>query len=93
MEAKRAYDIITILETRATFALHRSVARRFRGARYFVLPDNSPSMGALAKGRSPAPRLNAVLRRNGAFLLGSDLYPYYAWTASALQPADEDSRK
>ena len=84
---------ITILETRATFALHRNVARSSRGMRYFVLPDNTPSMGALAKGRSCSRRLNAVLRRVGALLLAADLYPYYAWTASELQPADEDSRR
>ena len=89
----KAQEHITLLETRATHALHKHVARGSRSLRYFVLPDNQPSMGALAKGRSSSRRLNAILRRVGALLLAADLYPYYAWTASHLQPADADSRR
>ena len=88
----RHAEHITILETRATVALNKAIGNSCRCLRYFVLPDNTPSVGALAKGRSGSKRLNAVLRRNLFVVVRNELYPLYAWCSTHLQPADAYTR-
>jgi hypothetical protein len=88
----RHAEHITVLESRAVSALIRHAGKHFRGSRCFVLGDNRPTDGAHAKGRSPSERLNGVLRRTGAHVLGYNLFPYFAWTHTSVMPADQYTR-
>jgi hypothetical protein len=54
--------------------------------------DSKVSWGALSKGRSSAPRMNALCRRSMVLQLGGDLYPVWLWTISGWMFADEGSR-
>lgn len=85
---------INELELNAVAVLlkRRSRARLKHGMRYFHVLDSMVTRGCLAKGRSSSPRLNRVLRRCAAYLLGSDMYQFPLWTISRWNFADKPSR-
>ena len=87
-------DRIELGEARATLRLLRLLAT-FSGAhrtRLISLEDNSAFGGASAKGRSPAPALNYILRQMTAVCRLCRFIVILPWVQSAVQPADEASR-
>lgn len=76
----------------AVLLKRRSRGRLKHGMRYFHVLDSMVTRGCLAKGRSSSPRLNRVLRRCAAYLLGSDMYQFPLWTISRWNFADKPSR-
>ena len=83
---------ITLLESRVTLTALRSMRKSAAGKRVFFLLDNSPSLGAIAKGRSSSPRLNAILRKIAAVSLSGDITILCVWVSTSLQPADGATR-
>ena len=80
----------------------RAVARLMQGLS--ILPeahehavssmeDNEPLAAAVAKGRSPAPQLNFVLRKIGALSMATGIKLFLPWVETAHQTADALSRK
>ncbi len=57
------------------------------------LLDSRVALGVVAKGRSAAPALNAVVKRALPTLLVQDFYPGYDYLPTRLNPADHPSRK
>ena len=76
----------------AVFIKRRARLPSKHGRRYFHILDSMVSRGCLAKGRSSSPRLNQVLRRCAAHLLGGDMYQFPLWTISRWNFADKPSR-
>ena len=86
---------INVLEGQALLAHIRRLMReeRFHGRRLMVVLDSQVIFYALGKGRSPASRLNRLLRRIGAMVLFGDVYLFPIWTLSAWNFADRPSRR
>ena len=66
---------------------------QYHGKRLMVVLDSQVIFFALGKGRSPASRLNRLLRRLGAMVLFADVYLFPIWTLSAWNFADRPSRR
>ena len=60
--------------------------------RFLHIFDSFVAVGALSKGRSSSWRVNRVLRRVGALLLGTRQRGHYAWTSTDKMPMDGPSR-
>jgi hypothetical protein len=58
-----------------------------------VLVDSSTAHYGVAKGRSGSPHLLSLLRRYSALVLAGDVAVLSGWVPSALNPADDASRK
>ena len=58
-----------------------------------TLQDNSPTACAMKKGRSASFALLRVLRQKAATSLICNFYVILPWVQSAVQPADEASRR
>jgi hypothetical protein len=63
------------------------------GRRLLVLSDSQVAVGALSKGRSSSPLLLRRLRPIAAAVLASGLQLFVRWIPSAVNPADEPSRR
>jgi hypothetical protein len=63
------------------------------GRRLHVLVDSSSVYFGVNKGRSSSPAMLALLRRFAALVLASGLTVLTGWIPSALNPADNASRK
>ena len=61
--------------------------------RWFLVVDSMVTRGALAKGRSPARRLNRLLRRASAAQIALDSYLFPLWTISKWNFSDAASRR
>eukprot|EP00438_Fugacium_kawagutii_P033385 Skav211631 [mRNA] locus=scaffold2262:105332:110360:+ [translate_table: standard] len=61
--------------------------------RLLVVVDSQVLYFALGKGRSPAKRLNKILKRLSALQLAADVYVLPIWTLSAWNFADNPSRR
>ena len=87
-------DHVTLGESRAVIRLLDILTRShlFYRMRLQSLQDNQPTAGAFAKGRSPSPALNYLLRRRAARTLASSLRLMLPWVESCKMPADESSR-
>ena len=86
---------INELEMATVIALlkHRARSANLHHCRWFLVVDSMVTRGALAKGRSPARRLNRLLRRSAATQLASDSYLFPLWTISRWNFADGPSRR
>eukprot|EP00732_Lithocolla_globosa_P000549 Lithocolla_globosa_v1_NODE_182_length_5436_cov_23.147742.p1 type:complete len:485 gc:universal NODE_182_length_5436_cov_23.147742:1934-3388(+) len=67
--------------------------RRFFGTRFPFLLDSMVALGAIAKGRSSSQRINYYVRKIAAYTLALNLRPYWTWVPTAVNPADEPSRR
>lgn len=63
------------------------------GTQLMLLTDSSSVYFGINKGRSSSPRVLSLLRRYAALLLAGGLTVLPAWVPSALNPADNASRK
>ena len=61
--------------------------------RLLIVIDSQVLFYAIGKGRSPAKRINRLLRRLTALALMGDLYILPVWTLSAWNFADRPSRR
>lgn len=88
-------DHITLGEARGSLRVLNAVALTHRGARAKVLSlmDNLAWAGAAAKGRSPSPALNALLRKRCAMSIASRICLLLPWTDTHSMPADAISRR
>ena len=59
----------------------------------FVLVDSSTAHYGVGKGRSGSPHQLSLLRRYSALVLAGDVAVLTGWVPSALNPADDASRK
>ena len=86
---------INELEAQALFAHARRVLRdpQMRHVRLMVVIDSQVLFFALGKGRSPATRLNRILRRLMALLIAADVMIFPIWTLSSWNYADRPSRR
>ena len=87
-------EIIMVKEGRAFFTgLHRvTCAPGGLGVRHLALVDNTSVVGAVTKGTSSHPVLNAFARRLAALTLATGTTVDLVWCPTALQPADAPSR-
>ena len=87
-------DHITLGEARAVLRLlvRLSNCASCHRSKILSLEDNSPVSGAWAKGRSPAPALNFLLRKRCSFCVAAQLNTILPWTETKLMPADDLSR-
>lgn len=81
-----------------TLALVANVRRLLKDpgvlqTRLMVVVDSQVLFFALGKGRSPAKRLNKILKRLAALQLVGDVYVFPIWTLSAWNFADNPSRR
>ena len=88
-------DHITLGEARAVLRLLRILASvsRAHGHKVLSLQDNAATAGSMAKGRSPAPALNCLLRRRASMTLAADIQLGLLWVETGKMPADEASRE
>eukprot|EP00435_Cladocopium_sp_Y103_P035566 s1373_g9.t1 len=86
---------INELETQAMIAHIRRLLREpeVQQVRLLVIIDSQVLFYAVSKGRSPAKRINRLLRRLAALQLMGDLYVLPVWTLSAWNFADRPSRR
>lgn len=80
------------LNTVAVFLKRRARTSDKHRAKFFLVLDSMVTRGCLSKGRSSSRRLNQVLRKCAAHLLGTDGYLFPLWTISAWNFADKPSR-
>ena len=86
-------DHINLLEAMALLTLIARLCKsKISHSRVLVLVDSAVLKGAATKGRSSSYRLNTLLRRLTAYLLGYDLYVELLWVQSDANPADAPSR-
>lgn len=88
-------DHINIHEMRAACLGVEWLVRspQYHGKRVPLFIDSLVALGAFAKGRSSARRLNFYCRRMAALLIASGIRPYWIWVPTELNPADEPSRR
>lgn len=86
---------INVLETKTRTALIRRLASRrsTHGVRVLSLGDSRVALGASAKGRSSALKLNAALRLELPHVLGAQLQVSSFYAPTSLMIADAPSRK
>ena len=86
---------INVLEAQSLFAHMRRMAREpdFQHCRVLTVVDSQVLYYAIGKGRSPATRLNRILRRLMALQLAADVTVLPIWTISAWNWADRPSRR
>ena len=65
---------------------------RLWGSRVFLLLDSTVACGALAKGRSSAAALRALLRRFTGLCFSFNICISFIWVSTAINPADGPSR-
>ena len=87
-------DHITLGEGRGSMVLLQRLANapRAHGQRFSSLGDNMAWCGMVAKGRSPAFRLNRLLRKRGALTMAADIQLLHPWIDTHRMPADQLSR-
>ena len=61
------------------------------GCRIVTGGDNAPQVGAFMRGRSPSHALNGCCRKACAIELAGNFMPFYFWTPTDDNPADEPS--
>ena len=86
---------INELETQAMIAHVRRLLKEedVQQVRLLIVIDSQVLFYAVGKGRSPAKRINRLLRRLTALALMGDLYILPIWTLSAWNFADRPSRR
>ena len=90
---QRVRDHINIKELDSCLAAEEALAPfSWESARSLSLVDSQVSLGSLIKGRSSSFSLNSRLRSSLPGLLFFNLHPYYAYLASADNPADDPTR-
>ncbi len=87
-------DHITLGESRAVVRLVRGIAAVPSAHRHKIisLPDNRATAGSFAKGRSPAPALNFLLRQRAAAAVAAQLQIMLPWVQTSAMAADGLSR-
>jgi len=87
-------DHITLGEGRGAMVLMQRLANAAlaHGKRFASLGDNMPWCGMSSKGRSPAFRLNRLLRKRGALTIAADISLTHPWVDTLRMPADWLSR-
>ena len=88
-------DHITLGEGRATLVLMERLAamKETQNNVCASLCDNMPWCGATNKSRSPAFRVNRLLRRRTALMVAKDFIVTHPWIDTDHMPADEISRR
>ena len=88
-------DHITLGEGRATLVLMERLAamKETQNHVFASLCDNMPWCGATNKSRSPAFRVNRLLRRRTALMVAKDFIVTHPWIDTDHMPADEISRR
>ena len=86
---------INELEGQALIAHVRRLLREpdVKHLRMFIVVDSQVLYFAMGKGRSPAKRLNKLLKRLACLCLMADIYVFGIWTLSAWNHADIPSRR
>ncbi len=90
----RYADHITLGECRTVVRLLRGIAQCPSAHRTKVLSlqGNGATAGASAKGRSPAPALNFLLRQKTASAVAAEVFSSLPWVQTKVMPADDLSR-
>ena len=92
MPKNKEYFSLNLLEAMALLTLVRRLcSSKVRQSRVLVLVDSAVLKGAATKGRSSSFRLNRLLRKLTAYLLGFDIYVELLWIQSDANPADAPS--
>eukprot|EP00438_Fugacium_kawagutii_P027179 Skav234838 [mRNA] locus=scaffold1428:135350:140785:- [translate_table: standard] len=91
----RRSEHINVLELRAILRSLEWRARTatFHSCRFLHMSDSQICLAVLTKGRSSSRQINRVLRKIHSLCLALNLLPLWAWVASAVNPADEPSRR
>ena len=89
------YRHITLEEAAAlNWSLHDRLLRPGElGVKCLHVIDSAACAGAYRKGRSASRQLNARCRQACAVICAGSLEPFYAWTPTHKNPADEPSSK
>lgn len=91
-KAKRAPRHINIGELRGALKAERIGAMRRPGGRLLVGLDSQVALGALIKGRSASPALNAELCRSISHMVLLDYSAEYFYFHTRVNPADDPTR-
>ena len=83
---------INLLELEAILEVEERLASRTSDKRYLLGSDSQVALAAVLKGRSSSPRLNKLLQRSLALLLGSGLYGSYGYIPSLANSSDDPTR-
>ncbi|CAK0897904.1 unnamed protein product, partial [Prorocentrum cordatum] len=92
---KRQGRHINELELQEVLAALKWFARRAdrHHSRLGILIDSQVVLSVCAKGRSSLRRLNHLVQRIDAQILACNLYPFYGYVTSKMNPADAPSRQ
>ena len=88
----RSHRHINLLELQSVLEVELKLAQRRGCCRYLLGADSQVTLAALVKGRSASPRLNEMLQRSLAVLLGSGLFGAYGFVPSLANPSDDPTR-
>ena len=91
-EAARGPRHINIGEVRAMLKAEKHHAFRNPSSRELYGMDSQVGLGALSKGRSASPSLNAELARSIPTMLGFDVYSELLYYETSINPADGPTR-
>eukprot|EP00435_Cladocopium_sp_Y103_P016382 s82_g4.t1 len=80
---------INLLELESILELEERLAKRYADVRYLLGSDSQVALAAILKGRSSSPRLNRVLQKGLATVIGAGLYGSYGYVPSLANVGDE----
>ena len=83
---------INLLELEAIMEVEERLATRTADKRYLLGADSQVALAAILKGRSSSPRLNKILQKSLACLLGSGLYGSYGYIPSLANSGGDPTR-
>ena len=83
---------INLLELESILEVEERLARSQGDIRYLLGSDSQVALAAILKGRSSSPRLNKVLQRGLATVIGSGLYGSYGYVPSLANVGDDPTR-
>ena len=88
----RSRKHINLLELSAILEVEQRLAQRFFDRRYLLGADSQVALAAVVKGRSSSPRLNGLLQKSLATLLGAGLHGEYGYLPSLVNVSDDPTR-
>ena len=84
---------INVKEMSAALNAERRLGAAQPNKYYIHLQDSQVSLAALIKGRSSSTALNRLLRKSVPHHVSSNVRAFYGYVCSALNPADDPTRK
>ena len=91
-EAARGPRHINIGEVRGMLKAEKILSSKCSGSRDIYGMDSQVGLGALSKGRSASPSLNAELSRSVPTMIGCDMYSDLMYYETSINPSDAPTR-